>query len=97
MIEEMSDEAFDKQIGALAVKRLEKPKKMSVQNAKFWSEITNQLYNFNRGITLLIIVFLIYRVLFGFVLTCYANLPIFYPSFSITNSISSVVKKSTAS
>jgi insulysin len=49
MIQEMSSEAFEKHVAALAVRRLETPKKLSVQNAKYWSEITNQLYNFNRG------------------------------------------------
>jgi insulysin len=48
MIEDMPDEEFSKHIMALAVKRLEKPKKMAVQNAKYWSEIANSLYNFNR-------------------------------------------------
>jgi len=49
MIEEMTDDVFQKHVTALAVKRLEKPKKMSSQNAKYWSEIVNQLYNFQRG------------------------------------------------
>ena len=44
---------FQKHVTALAVKRLEKPKKMSAQNAKYWSEIVNQLYNFHRGICFL--------------------------------------------
>ena len=46
----MTDDVFQKHVTALAVKRLEKPKKMSTQNAKYWSEIGNQLYNFHRGI-----------------------------------------------
>jgi len=45
----MADDVFQKHVTALAVKRLEKPKKMSTQNAKYWSEIVNQLYNFDRG------------------------------------------------
>ena len=45
----MTDDVFQKHVTALAVKRLEKPKKMSAQNAKYWSEIVNQLYNFHRG------------------------------------------------
>jgi len=50
MIESMTDDVFHKHVTALAIKRLEKPKKMSAQNAKYWSEIGNQLYNFQRGI-----------------------------------------------
>ena len=45
----MSDESFQKHIDALAAKRLEKPKKLSSQNAKYWSEIISQHYNFDRG------------------------------------------------
>jgi len=45
----MLDDVFQKHVTALAVKRLEKPKKMSTQNARYWSEIVNQLYNFDRG------------------------------------------------
>ncbi|KAK3095847.1 hypothetical protein FSP39_019946 [Pinctada imbricata] len=47
-IGEMGDEEFDKHITALVTKRLEKPKKISGQNAKFWSEIVSNLYNFDR-------------------------------------------------
>jgi len=46
----MPDDVFQKHVTALAVKRLEKPKKLSVQNARYWTEIVNQLYNFHRGI-----------------------------------------------
>ena len=47
----MSDEVFAKHVKALATKRMEKPKKMSAQNARFWSEIISQHYNFDRGKT----------------------------------------------
>ena len=46
----MSDEVFANHVKALATKRMEKPKKMSAQNARFWSEIIAQQYNFDRGI-----------------------------------------------
>jgi len=46
----MTDEVFQKHVTALAVRRLEKPKKLGTQNAKYWSEIVNQFYNFNRGV-----------------------------------------------
>ena len=45
----MSDEQFKDNIEALAARRLEQPKKMSGQNAKYWSEIVSQQYNFDRG------------------------------------------------
>jgi len=48
MIENMAPEEFDKHVKALAVKRLEKPKKMAAENNKMWTEIVNQLYNFDR-------------------------------------------------
>ena len=48
-IELMSDEVFQKHKEALATRRLERPKKMSSQNGKFWSEIISQQYNFDRG------------------------------------------------
>jgi len=51
----MADDVFQKHVTALAVKRLEKPKKMSTQNAKYWSEIVNQLYNFDRGLCFLFV------------------------------------------
>lgn len=45
----MEEEEFQKHVDALAVKRLEQPKKLSAQNARFWSEIISQYYNFDRG------------------------------------------------
>lgn len=48
-VEEMSDEAFQKHIQALAIRRLDKPKKLAAECAKYWSEIISQQYNFDRG------------------------------------------------
>uniref|UniRef100_A0A3Q3GM64 Insulin-degrading enzyme n=1 Tax=Labrus bergylta TaxID=56723 RepID=A0A3Q3GM64_9LABR len=50
-VEEMSDEAFQKHIQALAIRRLDKPKKLSAECAKYWGEIISQQYNFDRGNT----------------------------------------------
>ena len=44
----MEDEEFRQHVEALASKRLEKPKKLSVRNGRYWSEILSQHYNFNR-------------------------------------------------
>uniref|UniRef100_A0AAX7U6Y9 Insulin-degrading enzyme n=1 Tax=Astatotilapia calliptera TaxID=8154 RepID=A0AAX7U6Y9_ASTCA len=48
-VEEMSEEAFQKHIQALAIRRLDKPKKLSAECAKYWGEIISQQYNFDRG------------------------------------------------
>lgn len=48
-VEEMSEEAFQKHIQALAIRRLDKPKKLSAECAKHWGEIISQQYNFDRG------------------------------------------------
>lgn len=48
VLKNLSDEEFEKHVAALATKRLEKPKRLAVQNAKFWSEIISQQYNFDR-------------------------------------------------
>ncbi len=48
-IKELTNESFQNHKDALATKRLEKPKKMSGQNARFWNEIISQQYNFERG------------------------------------------------
>ena len=45
----MDNDTFKKHVEALATKRLEKPKKLSSQNAMYWGEIESQQYNFNRG------------------------------------------------
>ncbi|XP_056465442.1 insulin-degrading enzyme isoform X1 [Gadus chalcogrammus] len=45
---EMSDEAFQKHIQALAIRRLDKPKKLAAECAKYWGEIISQQYNFDR-------------------------------------------------
>ncbi|CAI5653427.1 insulin-degrading enzyme isoform X2 [Oreochromis niloticus] len=47
-VEEMSEEAFQKHIQALAIRRLDKPKKLSAECAKYWGEIISQQYNFDR-------------------------------------------------
>lgn len=48
-VEEMSEEAFQKHIQALAIRRLDKPKKLSAECAKHWGEIISQQYHFERG------------------------------------------------
>uniref|UniRef100_A0A672HC45 Insulin-degrading enzyme n=1 Tax=Salarias fasciatus TaxID=181472 RepID=A0A672HC45_SALFA len=47
-VEDMSEEAFQKHIQALAIRRLDKPKKLSAECAKYWGEIISQQYNFDR-------------------------------------------------
>ncbi|MFT7806061.1 insulin-degrading enzyme isoform X2 [Arapaima gigas] len=51
-VEDMSEEAFQKHIQALAIRRLDKPKKLAAECAKYWGEIISQQYNFDRGETL---------------------------------------------
>lgn len=48
-LEEMGDEAYEKHIQALAIRRLDKPKKLAAECAKYWGEIISQQYNFDRG------------------------------------------------
>ncbi|XP_068182629.1 insulin-degrading enzyme isoform X2 [Antennarius striatus] len=48
VVEEMNEEAFQKHIQALAIRRLDKPKKLSAECAKYWGEIISQQYNFDR-------------------------------------------------
>ncbi|XP_066457093.1 insulin-degrading enzyme isoform X2 [Eleutherodactylus coqui] len=47
-LEEMTEEAFQKHIQALALQRLDKPKKLSAECAKYWGEIISQQYHFER-------------------------------------------------
>jgi len=47
-LENMSEEEFSSNKEALASKRLEKPKKLSVKNGRFWSEIISEHLHFNR-------------------------------------------------
>ncbi|KAL3863624.1 hypothetical protein ACJMK2_005374 [Sinanodonta woodiana] len=47
-IGKLTEEEFQKHVAALATKRLEKPKKMTVQNDRYWAEIISQQYNFDR-------------------------------------------------
>lgn len=46
---DMTSEEFERHKEALAAQRLEKPKKLSVLSARFWSEITLQQYHFDRA------------------------------------------------
>lgn len=48
-LEDMPEEAFNKHIQALAIRRLDKPKKLAAECAKYWGEIISQQYNFDRG------------------------------------------------
>lgn len=50
---DMPQEVFEKHVKALAIKRLEKPKKLSTQHSKYWGEISSQQYNFDRGMVLI--------------------------------------------
>jgi len=50
MIESMEKEEFEKHVEALAVRRLEKPKMLSMRRGKMWDEISAGLYNFDRDI-----------------------------------------------
>ncbi|KAL8568009.1 hypothetical protein ACOMHN_029184 [Nucella lapillus] len=47
-IQEMTEEKFQKHVSALVTRRLEKPKRLSMQNSKYWVEILCQQYNFDR-------------------------------------------------
>ncbi|XP_064174162.1 insulin-degrading enzyme isoform X1 [Anguilla rostrata] len=47
-VEEMAEEAFQKHVQALAIRRLDKPKKLAAECAKYWGEIISQQYNFDR-------------------------------------------------
>ncbi|XP_056104184.1 insulin-degrading enzyme isoform X1 [Rhinichthys klamathensis goyatoka] len=47
-VEEMGEEAFQKHIQALTIRRLDKPKKLAAECAKYWGEIISQQYNFDR-------------------------------------------------
>ena len=48
-LSKMTDETFADHVKALSTRRLEKPKKLSAQNSRYWSEIISQQYNFDRG------------------------------------------------
>ena len=49
ILSSLSDEAFQKHVKALEVRRLEKPKKLSKENFKYLSEIESRQYCFDRG------------------------------------------------
>jgi len=46
----LTQEQFENHVSALATKRLEKPKKLSAQAARWWSEIISQQFNFDRDV-----------------------------------------------
>ncbi|XP_076547139.1 insulin degrading metalloproteinase isoform X2 [Osmia lignaria lignaria] len=48
-ISSLTEEEFNRHKESLAVRRLEKPKKMTTLSAIFWSEISVQQYNFDRA------------------------------------------------
>lgn len=54
-VEEMGEEAFQKHIQALAIRRLDKPKKLSAECSKHWGEIISQQYHFDRGLGRLLV------------------------------------------
>ena len=45
----MAEEEFKNHVEALAVKRLEKPKKLASECMKHWGEIVSRQYNYDRG------------------------------------------------
>ena len=49
LLSTMSADTFGKHVEALATKRLEKAKKLTSQNNRYWGEIESQQYNFDRG------------------------------------------------
>ena len=54
----MPDEQFKNQMEALAVKKLDKPKKLAVECTKHWREIINRQYNFDRSEDIFCFVFI---------------------------------------
>lgn len=48
-IDKMTDDEFKLHVDALALTKLEEPKKMSRQCDLYWNEITSHQYNFDRG------------------------------------------------
>ena len=49
ILSSLSDEAFQKHVKALEVKKLEKPKKLDKENFKYLNEIESRQYCFDRG------------------------------------------------
>ncbi|XP_050359378.1 insulin-degrading enzyme [Nymphalis io] len=47
-LENMTEEDFLKHRAALAAERLERPKRLAIKASQLWSEITSQMYNFDR-------------------------------------------------
>lgn len=52
VMEKMSDEELRSHMESVATKRLEKPKKLKLLTDKYWKEVTDRSYQFNRGIFL---------------------------------------------
>lgn len=46
----MGEDSFEGHKKALAVKRLEKPKRLKAETKKYWSEVLMGQYHFNRGV-----------------------------------------------
>ena len=49
VLKSMEESAFEGHKKALAVKRLDKPKKLKAEAKKYWEEILMKQYHFNRG------------------------------------------------
>ena len=49
LVEDLSEEEFKNHVEALALKKLEEPKKLTQECMKYWVEILSRQYNFNRG------------------------------------------------
>lgn len=49
----MPEEEFLDNVEALAARRLEKPKTLRAKANRFWSEIDQGFYHFNRGLLIL--------------------------------------------
>lgn len=45
----MTDEQFEEYVEGLAMKKLEKPKRLGIESSKFWNEILTKQYHFKRG------------------------------------------------
>ena len=49
MLTSLTDNSFSQHVKALEVRKLEKPKKLSVENSKYLSEIESHQFEFDRG------------------------------------------------
>ena len=57
----MPDEQFKNQMEALAVKKLDKPKKLAVECMRHWKEIMSRQHSFDRGEDIFCFVFIFER------------------------------------